>query len=161
MKTYRFLSVFLMAFVISGCALWLKNYGTIRMIPKSQNKMTIQALIEHWDDYDVYYLAVYDGYDPRQALGVIFDPKDNDTKLVGNFLKKIKNQKDLITATQWIHLNTRYDPWLNEILGPDGKFYGYLYYSYGPVTLKVVDNKTMHIFNLEEPGTPPKESRCR
>jgi hypothetical protein len=160
MKTYRFLSVFLMAFIISGCAPWLKNYGTIRMIPKSQNKVTIQNLIDTWENYNVYYSAVYDGYDPRQALGVMFDPKNNETKLVGNRWKKIKNKKDLIAATQWIHSNTRHDPWLNEILGPDGKFYGYLYYSYGSVTLKVVDDKTMYVFNLEDlrDGPEPKHS---
>jgi len=58
----------------------------------------------------------------------------------------------LIEMTEWIYSNTQYEPWLNEILSPDGKFYGYLYYSYGFVTLKVVDDKTMYVFNLEEPG---------
>jgi hypothetical protein len=29
--------------------------------------------------------------------------------------------------------------------------YGYLYYSYGFVTLKVVDDNTMYVLNLEHP----------
>jgi hypothetical protein len=53
--------------------------------------------------------------------------------------------------TKWIYSNTQHEPWLNEMLGPDGKFYGYLYYSYGAVTLKAVDDKTMVVYNLEEP----------
>ncbi|MBW2227288.1 MAG: hypothetical protein JRG99_08270, partial [Deltaproteobacteria bacterium] len=44
------------------------------------------------------------------------------------------------------------EPWLNEILGPDGRFYGYLYYSYGFAIFKVVDNNTLYVFNLDEPG---------
>jgi len=53
--------------------------------------------------------------------------------------------------TQWIFPTTQYEPWLNEILGPDGRFFGYLYYSYGFATIKVVDNNTMYVFNLDEP----------
>ena len=151
MEKYRFLSVFLIAFIISGCAPWSKDYGKTKMIYKSQNKMTIKDLIEKWKDYDIYYSDVYDGYNPRAALGIMFDPKHNETKLVGNRWKKVKDQKDLIEMTQWIHSNTQYEPWLSEILGPDGKFYGYIYYSYGFVTLKVVDDKTMYVFNLEAP----------
>jgi hypothetical protein len=82
----------------------------------------------------------------------MFDPKNNDTKLVGDRWKRIKSQKDLIVATQWIYPNTRLDPWLNEILGPDGRVYGYLYYSYGSATFKVVDDNTMYVFGLDDPA---------
>ena len=90
----------------------------------------------------------------------MFDPKGNDTTLVGDRWKKVEKQKDLIEMTKWIYPTTQYDPWLNEILGPDGRFYGYLYYSYGFVTLKMVDDNTMYVFNLEDPreegdGEPP------
>ena len=120
------------------------------MIHKSQNEVTIQDLIDKWDDYNIYYSDKYEGYNPRAALGVMFDPKNNETTLVGDRWKKVKTQEDLIKMTKWIYSNTQYEPWLNEILDPDGKFYGYLYYSYGFVILKVVDDKTMSVFNLEE-----------
>jgi hypothetical protein len=81
----------------------------------------------------------------------MFDPKSNDTTLVGDLWKKVGDQKALIELTKWIFPTTQYEPWLNEILGPDGRFYGYLYYSYGFVTLKVVDDKTMYVLNLEDP----------
>jgi hypothetical protein len=81
----------------------------------------------------------------------MFDPKNNDTKLVGDMWKRVKSQKDLIVATQWIYPNTRFEPWLSEILGPDGRVYGYLYYSYGSATFKVVDDNTMYVFGLDDP----------
>jgi len=156
-KKHKFLNVFLIVLIISSCASWQKNSGKLRMIHKSQNDVTIQNLIDKWDDYNIYYSDIYDGYHPRAALGIMFDPKNNETTLAGDRWKKVKDQKDLIEMTKWIYSNTQYEPWLNEILGPDGKFYGYLYYSYGFVTLKVVDDKTMFVFNLEEPRE--KENR--
>jgi hypothetical protein len=150
-KKQRFLSIFLIALIISSCASWSNTYGKLRILPESQNGLTIQDLIDKWNDYNIYYSDKYEGYNPRAALGIMFDPKNNETTLVGDRWKKVKDQKDLIEMTQWIYSNTQYEPWLNEILGPDGKFYGYLYYSYGFATLKVVDDKTMYVFNLEEP----------
>ena len=152
MSRHRFLFIFLIALILYGCSISQKNSGKLRMIHKSQNDVTIQNLIDKWNDYNIYYSDIYDGYHPRAALGIMFDPKNNETTLVGDRWKKVKDQKDLIEMTKWIYSNTQYEPWLNEILGPDGKFYGYLYYSYGFVKLKVVDDKTMYVFNLEEPG---------
>jgi len=151
MKKYKFMSVFLAAVIISGCASWSNTYGKLKIIPKSQNEVTIQDLINKWEDYNIYYSDKYEGYNVRAALGIMFDPKNNETTLVGDRWKKVEDQKDLIEMTKWIYSNTQHEPWLNEILGPDGKFYGYLYYSYGFVTLKVVDDHTMYVFNLEEP----------
>jgi len=151
MKKYKFLSVFLVAIIISSCALWSKNYGKLRIVSKSQNEVTIQDLIDKWEDYNIYYSDKYEGYNVRRPLGIMFDPKNNDTTLVGDRWKKVENQRDLIEMTEWIYPNTHYEPWLNEILGPDGRFYGYLYCSYVFVTLKVIDDKTMYVFNLEEP----------
>jgi len=150
-KKYKFLSAFLIVLITSSCASWQKDCGKLRMIHKSQNEVTIQNLIDKWDDYNIYYSDIYEGYNPRAALGIMLDPKNNETTLVGGRWKKVRDQKDLIEMTKWIYSNTHYEPWLNEILGPDGKFYGYLYYSYGAVVLKVVDDKTMNVFNLDKP----------
>jgi len=51
-----------------------------------------------------------------------------------------------------IYPNTQHDPWLSEILGPDGRFYGYLYYSYGMVVLNLTDDGNMYVYDLEGPG---------
>jgi len=151
LNNYRFLSFFLIALIISSCASWQQNYGKLRILPKGQNEVTIQDLIDNWKDYNIYYSDKYDGFDARSPLGIMFDPKNNDTVLVGDRWKKVEDQETLIEMTQWIYPTTQYEPWLNEILGPDGRFYGYLYYSYGFATIKVVDNNTMYVFNLNEP----------
>ena len=151
MKKYGFPGVFLIALIIFGCAPWQQNYGKLRRLPADRNEVTIQDLIDKWENYDIYYSDKYDGSDTRSPLGIMFDPKNNDTALVGDRWKKVGNQETLIEMTRWIYPTTQYEPWLSEILGPDGRFYGYLYYSYGFATLKVVDDHTMYVFNLEEP----------
>ncbi|MBW1812972.1 MAG: hypothetical protein JRJ39_04645, partial [Deltaproteobacteria bacterium] len=128
------------------------NYGKLKTIPNGPNHLTIQNLIDKWDDYHIYSSDQYAGPGFRSPLGIMFDPKNNDTMLVGDRWKKVSDQKTLSDMTKRIFLVTQREPWLNEILGPDGVLYGYLYYSYGVVTLKVVDEKKMYIFNLEEPA---------
>ena len=83
-----------------------------------------QDLIDKWDNYHIYYSDHYDRFNVRAPLGIMFDPKNNDTRLVGDRWKKVEKQKDLIEMTKWIYPTTQYEPWLNEILGPDGRFYG-------------------------------------
>ena len=151
-KKHRFLSIVLITLVFPSCASWQNNYGKLRILKGTQNKVTIQDLIDKWEDYNIYYSDLYDGYNPRAALGVMFDPKNDETTLVGDRWKKVSSQKDLIVITKWIYSNTQYEPWLNEILGPDGRVYGYLYYSYGGVTLKRINDKTIYVFNLEGPN---------
>jgi len=151
-KKYIFLSVLLIVLIISGCVSWQKNYGKLKTISKGPNHLTIQNLIDKWDDYHIYSSDQYAGPGFRSPLGIMFDPKNNDTMLVGDRWKKVSDQKILTDMTKRIFLATQREPWLNEILGPDGVLYGYLYYSYGVVTLKVVDEKKMYIFNLEEPA---------
>jgi hypothetical protein len=153
-KNHIFPSVFLIALIallIPGCASWQKNYGKLKYIPKNSKEITIQNLIDKWDDYHVYSCDHYDGPPFRSPLGIMFDPKNNDTLLVGSRWKKVNDQKLLTDMTKRIFLATQYEPWLNKILGPDGRLYGYLYYSYGVVTLKMVGDNEMYIFNLEEP----------
>ena len=150
-KKYRFLVIILIGLIISGFTPLEKKYGKLEIVPKGQDQLTIQDLVDKWDDYNIYYSDQYDGFSVRSALGIMFDPKNNNTTLVGDRWKKVNDQNTLAEMTQWIVLNTQYEPWLNEILGPDGRLYGYLYYSYGVVTLKMVGDNKMYIFNLEEP----------
>ena len=149
-KKYKFLSVFLAASIISGCVSLQKNYGSLKTVPKDSNEVTIQYLIDKWDDYHVYSYDQCAGPDLRLPLGIMFDPKNNDTMLVGGCWKKVKDQKSLTEMTKRIFLATYHEPWLNEIVGPDGQLYGYIYYSCGVVPLKMVGDNKMYVFCLEE-----------
>ena len=153
MNKHRFLIMFLIVLILYGCSISLKNYGKLKMLPKGPGEVTIQDLIDKWEDYDIYYSGSFAKYyGVRNPLGVMFDPKNNDTALVGDSWEKVRDQKTLIEITHMIYPNTQHDPWLSEILGPDDRFYGYLYYSYGMVVLKLTDDGRLYIYDLEEPG---------
>jgi hypothetical protein len=151
MKKNKFLSLFLAASIISGCVSLPKNYGKLKIIPNDSNEVTIQYLIDKWDAYHVYSYVQCAGPGFGSPLGIMFDPKNNDTMLVGGCWKKVKDQKTLTEMTKRIFLATQNEPWLNEILGPDGRLYGYLYYSSGVVPLRMVGDNKMYVFCLEEP----------
>ena len=153
MNNHRLLILSLILLPLLGCSQSLKNYGKVKMLPKGPGQVTIQDLIDHWEDYDIYFAGSFAKYyGVRNPLGVMFDPKNNDTTLVGDSWEKVRDQKTLIEITQMIYPNTQHDPWLSEILGPDDRFYGYLYYSYGMVVLKLTDDGKMYVFDLEAPG---------
>lgn len=148
MKKYRCLILFLITIVVSGCTPWLANYGKIKYLAGDRKKnVTINTLIENWEDYDIYYA----GLGVKLPLGIMFDPKDNNTKLTGDRWQKVADQKTLIEITRWIYPTTLEFPWLAELLGPKGRFLGYLYYAGGPAALKKIDDATFYMFDLENP----------
>lgn len=148
MKTSIYITVFsIVVLTLSGCTANMENYGRVRMVSGTNNGVTIQELIDQWDDYNIYYA----GYGTGFALGVMFDPKDSGTTLVGDMWKPIQDKETLLKAIYWIYPTTQYEPYLSEILGPDGRFYGYLYYSYGFVVLKRIDDNKMYVLDLERP----------
>jgi len=122
-KSFYITVFFILILMISGCTSWQKNYGKLKIVPKGQNEVTIQALIDKWEDYNIYYA----GRDDRFPLGVIFDPKNSATTLQGDRWKNVEDREVLLKILDRIERNTGYYPWLKEILGPDGRFYGYLY----------------------------------
>ena len=150
MKKYfhMFLMLMLITLLTSSCATVFKNYGYTKILPRTGGKVTIQDLIDKWHDYKILYA----GYDVRLPLGVLFNPKNGDTSLVGDLWKPVPDKKTLIEVTQWIYPYTQFEPRLYEIFGPNGRFYGYLYYSYGPAVFKKIGENKMYVLNLELPN---------
>jgi hypothetical protein len=141
MKKNIYFNLLLIALIISGCASLHQNYGQLRSLSEGRGEVTIQSLIETWEDYGIYYA----GFGGPFTLGILFDPKNNDTTIVANSWKKVQDKETLQEIVKWI----KHDPLLKEVIGPDGGFYGYLYYSKRHVTFKMIGDKKMQVFNLE------------
>ena len=120
MKTLKFICLLGIGFAfIIGCS---GEYGIVKRQPPADNNMTLAELRDSWQDYHIYYGTR--GY-PRPE-GIMFDPKNNDTRLVGESWIKISDQKTLSESISMIQ--TRYDYAKVEIIeGPDKQIYGYLY----------------------------------
>lgn len=151
MKNRSFIYIFsLSAMVVvylTGCT----SYGKFHYYGKNAGDVTIETLVEQWNDYHVYY----SGYGVNNATGILFDPKaDNKTLKPSDRWVKVEDQKTITDLVAWLKVQDRpeYYPGLFTISGQEGRVYGYLYsgwYSHG--VAKVVDDDTLFVFDLEEP----------
>jgi len=87
-KKNIFLSVLLIVLIISGCVAWRKNYGKLKTIPKGPNHLTIQNLIDKWDDYHIYSSDQYAGPSFRSPLGIMFSTISPSRNLGNHFTLK-------------------------------------------------------------------------
>ena len=133
MKNLKYVSLLLIAFVsILGCS---GANGELKTLSESESKVTQQELIDNWSDYDVW-LFYATSYIPPQLIAIIFDPNNDDRKiLVGSDWRKVKNQEKW---TKIVKANTTSDgdfkirrdysdgtSTVQEIWGPDNQLYGY------------------------------------
>ena len=138
--------VILIYVLIIGCA---GNYGKIRKQTSTENKVTLKQLRDNWDDYDIYYGMRSNRY----ADAIMFDPKNNSTKLSGNSWIKIEDQVGLDEKIRDIQGMYGYAK-VNIIEGPDNQFFGYMFYpSHLSIPVKVVDERTLYVMTL-----PPYKS---
>lgn len=147
MNCREFAGIVILIFVFAGgCA---QNYGKINKQTGTGDKVTLAELRENWEDYDVYY-GMRSG---RRASAIIFDPKDNGTRLTGDSWKKIEDQGNLDARTKEIDDQYSYAR-VRIIQGADNQAFGYIYYpSHLQVPVKEVDERTLHVSSL-----PPYKS---
>jgi len=132
-----------LVFLISGCA----GYGKIRRQPSRGERITIEQLEENWQDYTVSY----NGLKVSTPKGIMFDPKNNETTLVGDTWIKVEDKKTVSEVIGWIKNYTQFNPQVWTILGPDDRLYGYLFYPGGQVVIKVVNDTTMSVYSPSFP----------
>ena len=140
-------------FFIYGCSLF-HGYGKLRQLSKDANGITIQDLKENWSDYTVYYAGYYGSLSIKHPSAVMFDPKNDSTGLVGDKWTIVKDKSmlsELISTIQSQELVGGYYPRLWRILGPDEQFYGFLFTAWDHVVAKVIDDKSMWVYDLPMP----------
>jgi hypothetical protein len=133
---------------IMGCS---GTYGKIRKQTGTEDKMTLAELRENWEEYTIYYSYRHDS----RPAAIMFDPKNDDKKLVGDSWHKIEDQETLSETISIIQ--QRYDNAEVEIIeGPDNQVFGYMYYpSYLYVPVKVIDERTLYVTTLPPPKSTP------
>ncbi len=143
------------------------TYGNYRTQSESEAKVTKRELIENWSDYDIW-LRYHTAYEPPRLIVIIFDPKNDDKKiLVESSCIKFKNQKmwtenvKANTASDgdfrlvWDTYGRSYFTGVQEILGLDNQFYGFIIHQQYAVLLQrvdLVDENTVRLF-WRVPGT--------
>jgi len=149
MNIKRLAAIVILIFTfIMGCS---GTYGKIRKQIDTEDEMTLAELRENWEEYTIYYSYRHDS----RPAAIMFDPKNDDKKLVGDSWHKIEDQETLSETISIIQ--QRYDNAEVEIIeGPDNQVFGYMYYpSYLYVTVKVVDERTLYVMSLPPPKSAP------
>jgi len=149
MKTLKYNCLLVVGFAfIMGCS---GDYGIVKRQIPTDIKMTFAELLENWEDYHIYYGK------PAGSLpkNIMFDPKNSETRLVGDGWYKISDQQTLSETISAILAHwERQEVMIIE--GPDKRFFGYMYCgwrwsnetSWTPsgYDVRVVDEHTVHVF---------------
>jgi len=125
------------------------GYGKLRVQRGHDGSVTTETLRENWQEYAIYYA----GLSVKNPSGVMFDPKNDNKKLISDKWIRIKNQDTLADLIHWLDANIKFYPVLYRILGPDDEFYGYLYTAWDHVHIKAVDENTLWVDDLPMPPT--------
>jgi hypothetical protein len=143
---YLVLTIAFLATLTFGCAA-PKGYGKLGYAQTKEPKMTLEQLVKYSKDYDIYYSGVHDKY----VYGVMFDPKNDERKLVGHeWWEPVETQEDLSELILWINV-LPFEPMLWKILDRDNQLYGFIYTFRHPVMIKVIDDRTLWIDELTFP----------
>ena len=133
-----------------GCSL-LNTYGKLRLQSDHEKRVTIQELEENWEDYTVYYA----GLSIERPSAVMFDPGDDERKVVSHeWWVQIKDQEELSAILLWLRASAQDEPKVWRILGPIDQFYGFMYTAWTHVLIKVVNDKTLWVDELSQPPIP-------
>lgn len=149
----RFLSVSVVLVFLIGmffaCSA-LNRYGKIRLA--RPDEITIEELQKNWDHYDIYWA----GHTVAFPAAIMFDPKDNETKLISDAWEPVEDQETLsrIVHNLCIDIQHYLYPKARKILSPDNRLYGYMYTAWQHAVIKVVDENTMWVKDL--PHRPVK-----
>ncbi len=150
MNINRFAVLLIIIFVmIIGCS---ENYGTIRIPSGNDDKITLAELKENWEEY-----TVYQGYRwATRPAAIMFDPKGDDKKLVGDSWYLIEDQEALSQSIReiqdWFGIDDDYP--LGLIEGPDNEIWGYIWPAHR-VPVRMVDERTLYVSRLPEFGSAP------
>jgi hypothetical protein len=138
--------------LIAACATILPGYGKLWPQPMRGEKVTVEQLVENWENYVIHYAGLNVG----NPAGIMFDPKDDDRTLTGEKWIKVEDKETLVELIGWMKSYTEYNPQIWRILGRNNEFFGYLFYpSYrmyaDNVVIKVLDDKTLYVYDVESP----------
>jgi hypothetical protein len=139
--------VILAALPLLGCA-GLHAYGSLRLLAGGKEGVTMERLVDRWQDYDIYY----SGIAVHKPSAILFDPKgDEKTLQVHPWWVRVEKKDMLLEILKWMDFYRRFPPRLRAVLGPDNAFFGYMYTPWDHALIKVVDDKTLWVNELSMP----------
>lgn len=149
-RAFRFLFV-LVLFLPTACA-GLQSHGKLRLQPQGKDRVTIEQLVEEWQGYDIHYA----GINVNKPSAVLFDPKGDDRSLqVHPWWIKVNRKETLVEIIRWLEFDKHFEPLVWRVLGPDDRFFGYMFTAWTHALIRVVDENTLWVNDLSMPPDYP------
>ncbi len=127
------------------------GYGKLKLESRYGGQMTVEKLVQNWQDYDIYYA----GHTLKHPSAAIFIPSNGSKTEVTDRWTKIEDTETLTTVVGWLEFQEStghsYFPYLYRLLGPDDQFHGYFFSSWNHVMARVVDDGTLRVYDLPLP----------
>lgn len=130
-------SFFILITIVLGCAAVMPSFR-LKTVPRSEQKAALEDLAKNWQSYDVYS----DG-PVNSTSALIFDPKEDDRRLLGYQYVRVETGKNLRAALTWIDYYIQFDPRLYKVFDETGAFYGYVFIALHSPSPRRVDEKTL------------------
>jgi hypothetical protein len=113
-------AVFIMALTGFGCA--TSGGNRYEALSQGDQGRMLEQIEKNWRDYDIYS----DG-PVGTTSAVIFDPKNDDRKLIGDGYIKLEDERSVDAAIGTIRAYVQFQPVLYRITDDQGRFYGFVY----------------------------------
>jgi hypothetical protein len=132
--------------VVMACA-EMGSYGKLNPVYSRTDGISLQTLMERWQDFDVYYA----GLSTENPSAVMFDPKGDNKQIVSDKWMLLEDNERISEAVHWLTNNVKFPPVLYKMVGPDDRLYGYMYTAWNHVYMKMVDENTLWVHDLPLP----------
>ena len=141
--------IMLAALFLSSCSS-LPQYGALGPLAAGNDTVTIDTLKNGWEEYTVYYSTWY----TAAPAALMFDPRNNNTSLIGHSWTRVKNQDDFLKFFERVTGSFTYDS-IWAIVGPKKQLLGYMITPTTQLYIKEIDEKTYYVSNLKVPPSGP------
>ncbi len=138
--------VFLATLLVAGCVT-LKSSGLFVAPGYKGDTITLKQIRDNLDNFDVFFM----GLTEEMPTALLFDPKDDDKRVVGDRWEKVTNLDKIDDMIAFVKSFTEFDPRLFAVMGPDNQVYGYLLSPRVGIATRVIDDKTIYIYGIRSP----------
>ena len=138
--------------LVTGCVT-LKSSGLFVAPGYKGGTVTLKDIRDNLDNFDVFFM----GLTEDMPTALLFDPKDDDKRVVGDRWEKVSNLDKIDDMITFVKSFTEFDPRLFAVMGPDNQVYGYLLSPRVGVGTRVIDDKTIYIYGIKSPLYSDKE----
>jgi hypothetical protein len=129
-----------------GCA----GQATLKRVEVQDSNMSQEDIVQNWTNYHVFFIEVYGG---SGNTALLFDPRDDDKKLIANRWSPVEDEAALSSILQMME-RRNYNHFF-EILGRDSQVFGYLLAARAHIAARQKDDNTMEVYPFRQQNAGP------